>query len=64
MTHHAGVIVGLLSRVHQVELGQVGRESLGAVYQHLLKACQILEHVTKKYNPQNSFKPFSVQSQA
>lgn len=45
MTHHAGVIVGLLSWVHLVELGQVSRESLGAVYQHLLQACQVLERI-------------------
>lgn len=40
--HHAGVVVGLLSRVHQVELGQVGRQSPGAVNQHLLQTGQIL----------------------
>lgn len=64
MIHHAGVIVGLLSRVHQVELGQVSRESLGAVYQHLLQACQILEHVTKKHYAQDSWKIFSKKSQS
>lgn len=47
MTHHAGVIVGLLSWVDLVELGQVSRECLGAVYQHLLQTCQVLEHTTR-----------------
>lgn len=37
-SHHAGVVVGLLGRVHQVKLGQVSRESLGAVDQQLLQA--------------------------
>lgn len=47
MTHHAGVIVGLLSWVDLVELGQVSRECLGAVNKHLLQACQVLEHTTR-----------------
>lgn len=46
--HHAGVVVRLLRRVHQVEPGQVRRESLGAVYQHLLQAGQVLR--TEKYD--------------
>lgn len=52
MAHHAGVIVGLLRWVHQVEPGQVSWESLRAVYQHLLQACQVLENATKKYYTQ------------
>lgn len=55
MTHHAGVIVGLLSWVDLVELGQVSRECLGAVYKHLLQACQVLEHTYKKYNLVNCY---------
>lgn len=50
-THHAGVIVCLLSGIHQVKLCQVCRETLRTVYQHLLQTCQVLQDATKKkYN--------------
>lgn len=47
MSHHAGVIVGLLCGVDKVKLGQVSREGLRAVYQHLLETCQVLEDTEK-----------------
>lgn len=42
VTHHAGVVVGLLGGADQVEACQVGGEVLGAVNQHLFQARQIL----------------------
>lgn len=47
MSHHAGVVVGLLCGVDKVEQGQVSRECLRAVYQHLLQTSQVLEDTTK-----------------
>lgn len=45
-SHHAGVVVGLLGGVNGVELGLISRQSLGAVYQHLLQTSKVL--LTKK----------------